>query len=202
MAKRINFTKQALESLIDRHEGERLVVYDTKQPGLIAELRAGGTLSFYVYRRQRGGPPLRRRIGPYPALTVEGARDKAKEWTVELVKGDDPHVAMRASRHEATLKDLFTHWLESHAKLHKRTWSEDERQFSKLLAGWHTRRLSSITRNDVRTLHARIGSKHGQYAANRLLALVRAMYNRAGDRGWQVPRAIPRPSSRGNNPRR
>lgn len=184
MAERINFTKTALENLIDQHEGERLVVYDTKQAGLIAELREGGTLSFYVFRRQRGGPPKRIRIGPYPEVTIEGARDQAKVIVVELVKGNDPNLSRRAKRQEATLKDLFTHWLETHAKLHKRTWEEDERQFNTLLVGWHTRRLSAVNRNDVRALHARIGKDNGPYAANRLLALIRAMFNKAGDVGF------------------
>jgi hypothetical protein len=80
MPQRINFTKVALEPLIDLHNGDRAVIYDTRQPGLIAELRAGGTLSFYVYR-WANGKPHRLRIGAYPALTIDAAkRNENEDW--------------------------------------------------------------------------------------------------------------------------
>ena len=45
-------------------------------------------------------------------------------------------------------------------------------------------RLSTIRKADVQSLHAKVGSKNGHYAANRLLALVRAMFNKAPDIGF------------------
>ncbi|MGW8256012.1 MAG: site-specific integrase, partial [Thermoguttaceae bacterium] len=44
--------------------------------------------------------------------------------------------------------------------------------------------LSSVHKTDVQALHAKIGTQHGRYAANRLLALVRAMFNKAPDMGY------------------
>ncbi|MFO0868450.1 MAG: Arm DNA-binding domain-containing protein [Pirellulales bacterium] len=71
------------ESLI----GERLIVHDTKAPGLIAELRPGGTLTFYLYRRIEGRP-ARVRIGPFPAVTVEQARKHAQRLVGDIAKRD------------------------------------------------------------------------------------------------------------------
>ncbi len=64
----------------------------------------------------------------------------------------------------------------------QREWYAEICQLVKIQAFWVV--LSSITRTDVRTLHARIGKNHGHYAANRLLALLRSLFNRAGELGY------------------
>lgn len=186
MTKRIAFSKRSLELEMSNYDGKRLVLHDERQPGLIAELRSGSRLSFYLYR-WANGRPHRIRIGAFPATTVEQARDQAKLLLADLVNGTDVAAVKRARREEATLKDLFTHWLDNHAKLHKKTWQEDERQFNKMLKSWHNRHLSTIKKADVAALHTRLGEDNGRYAANRLLALLRAMFNRAGDVGFDGP---------------
>src|SRR5262245_55604309 len=182
MAERVNFTKAALESLIDDNDGARAVVYDKRQPGLIAELREGGTLSFYVYR-WANGRPHRLRIGEFPAVTIDAARTQAKRWIADLVNGVDVAELRREKRQEATLGELFAHWLD-YAKQHKKTWKADEILFNRLLVGWKTRRLSGIKKSDVAALHARVGRDNGHYMANRLLALLGAMFNKAADVGF------------------
>jgi integrase len=178
-----DFSKRSLDKLLGT-QGQRLVIHDSRTPGLRAELREGGSITYFVFKRLAGGGPRRVKIGTFPEVTIDSARSEALDVLSELSQGRDVARDRRARRQESTLKDLFGHWLESHAKLHKRTWQEDQRQFDKLLDGWHNRRLSSITRTDVRTLHARIGKNHGHYAANRLLSLLRAMFNRAGELGY------------------
>jgi len=180
------FSKRGLDKLLGQ-QGERLVIHDPKTPGLRAELREGGTITYYVFKRLAGGGPRRIKIGDFPAVTIDAARTEALDVLSELSQGRDVARDRRQRRQESTLADLFTHWLDSHARLHKRTWQEDQRQYDKLLSGWHNRRLSSITRNDVRTLHARIGSNHGHYAANRLLALLRAVFDKSADLGYDGP---------------
>jgi integrase len=50
-------------------------------------------------------------------------------------------------------------------------------QFKAYVAGWRSRKLGSIQRGDVRDMHARIGEEHGRFTANRVLQLVRALFN-------------------------
>jgi len=47
------------------------------------------------------------------------------------------------------------------------------------LSGWKSRKLSSIFRKDVAILHMETGENHGHYSANRLIALLRKMFNLA-----------------------
>ena len=48
---------------------------------------------------------------------------------------------------------------------------------NKFLKQWGKRKLSEIDSGEVVDLHARVGEKNGHYAANRMLALLRAMFN-------------------------
>ena len=179
-----NFTKALLVKLLDRSRaGERRTIHDRKQPGLIAELRPGGTLTFYLYRRINGRP-TRVRIGAFPALTVEQARKQAQALVGEIAKGGDPRQARKARRAELTFGGLCQYWIEEHAKPHKRTWGEDQRLIDKFLARWKPRKLSDIKPADVQGLHNKIGEKNGKYAANRVLALVRSMFGIADQVGF------------------
>lgn len=51
------------------------------------------------------------------------------------------------------------------------------------LSHWKNRRLSHISMADVKGLHAKIGKNSGHYQANRVLALLKVMFNKAIDWG-------------------
>jgi len=180
---RLPFTVKILTALTAPESG-RDYWHDANQAGLALCVTPQGTKTFYCIRRV-DGRPTRIRIGRFPEWAVEQARKQAAKLLGEIATGKNPQAERRAARHEHTVDGLFAHWLESHAKLHKRTWEEDQRQFDTFLATWRTRRLSTISKADVQALHARVGQKHGHYAANRLLALVRAMFNKADDIGYR-----------------
>jgi integrase len=187
MAQRIKFTKRALERWQARHVGQRADVYDSNSAGLVACLRAGGNLSFYLYKRVQGRPQ-RIHIGRFPEVTVEQARTLADKYRGAIAEGRDPQAMKRTARSEITLGDLWEYYLERHAKPYKRTWKGDEWQFNKYLAHWKNRQLSGIRRADVQAWHAKVGKDHGTYAANRALALLRSLFNKAGDElGWTKP---------------
>ena len=52
----------------------------------------------------------------------------------------------------------------------------DEQRYNRHLKTWAGRRLVAISTADVQALHNRVGKKSGQYEANRLRALLHAMY--------------------------
>jgi integrase len=133
----------------------------------------------------RGSSPVRVRLGGFPEITVDDARREASKYLAEMAKGINPASSHRRRKEEATIKDLFANWLERHAKPHKKTWAEDQRQYDAYLEKWKNRKLTTITKADVQALHASMGKNHGTYTANRLLALIRAMFNKADDLGFE-----------------
>lgn len=179
----VNFTKANLEQLVAPDTGRRYV-HDTKEPGLIVQVTPAGRKTFQIYKKHMG-KPVRVTIGTFPDLTVEQARKRAREIKVELSNGENPNDKLKQQRQEMTFGDLFTEYMERHAKVKKRSWQEDQNQFDRYLAPLANKRLSTITRQDLATLHSRIG-KTAKTAANRVLALVSSVFGRAIEFGlWE-----------------
>ena len=132
----------------------------------------------------------------FPHTTVDQARKACRKLSGEIADGRDPQAARRRARHEPTLNELHAHWMAVHAKPHKKSWREDERKFEKHLKPWKNRPLGSISKSDMQTLLAKTAEKRpvekgrergGPYEANRLLALLRAMYSKADEVGFFGP---------------
>lgn len=151
--------------------------------GLALAVTAAGTKTFLLYRKI-GGRPERITIGRFPDLSVEQARGAASTLNGQIARGENPKERRRALRSETTLVSLFEQYLQRHAKVHKRSWKGDQDQFLRFLSSWRNRKLSSVRKEDIQTLLARVGRESGPYAANRLLALIHTMFNKAIEWGW------------------
>jgi integrase len=102
-----------------------------------------------------------------------------------IARGENPAAKRREVRDEMTLGELFDTFLTLYAKENKKTWRDDEAMFNLYLHGWRLRKISSISRLDVIKLHVHLGRTRGKYAANRVIELLSAMFNRARtDWGW------------------
>lgn len=179
---KINFIKTTLDALPSPPHSKRHYYYDTKVRGLGISITSNATKSFIVYRWVNGKPE-RITLGRHPDLSIEQARRMASEVNANIAKGENPNDKRRADRAEITFGGLFNEYLECHAKLHKKAWKEDEAQYKRYLTGWSKRKLSSIKKTDIQKVHHDIGREKGFYAANRLLALLSALFNKANDFG-------------------
>lgn len=183
--KRVAFSKTRLAQLAPPATG-RVYWFDEGTPGLALCVTQAGSKTYYVVRWV-DGKPERIRLGKFPDVSVEQARTIAKAIVGKIAEGVDPIAERKAARNVPTLRALFDHWLETHAKLHKRTWKDDERQFNKYLGDFHNRRLSTIKTSEVATWHGRIGRDHGPVQANRSLALLATMFNASDRLGFTGP---------------
>jgi integrase len=185
MRTKFNFIKKSLSAL--RIPTKKVTVYhDTTKHGLKLLVRPTGIKTFVLYRKIQGRPE-RITIGRFPEVTIEQARKQVDILNAKIASGVNPNEEKRGLRHEMTIKGLFERYLERYAKIHKKTWREDENQYRRYLKGWENRRLSSIRKSHVQKLHAEVGTTKGHYAANRLLALLHTLFNRAIDWGWDSP---------------
>lgn len=184
--RKIRFTKPNLLAL-DPPEKSRIYLYDEKTPSLAICVTATGHKAFYFYRKV-SGIPKRLKLGNFPEVTIEQARKLAIKAAGEIADGKDPHASRQLKRGEMTLGDLFDWFMEYHAKIHKASWKEDEANFRRYLSHWRNRKLSSIERTDVITLHDKVGKK-GKIAANRTLALLKTIFSKAEDDhpNWSGP---------------
>ncbi len=182
-SRKFGFTKKLLDKLPLPTNGHRAYFYDSQTRGLALAVSPAGKKVFVLYRKVEGRPE-RITIGPFPDLSIEQARDRAAELNGAIARGDNPAARRRIVREEMTLSELFQTYLEHHAKPHKKTWRFDQKIFNVHLNAWKFRKLSEIRRMDVVTLHSRVGAS-APYCANRVIALLRCMFGKAGEWGWK-----------------
>jgi integrase len=175
-ANRFNFTKQGLEALPT--PPKRMFCYDLRTRGLALRIEPSGKKAFYLYRKANGKPVMHK-LGDFADLTIDQARTKALEINMAIANNQEVKAAVRARHIEPTFGDLFTRYMEEHSKKHKRSWAQDEERFRNHLQGLSKVPLSKISKADVRQLHTKIGDGPGRYAANKVLFLLRAVFNQA-----------------------
>jgi len=136
-----------------------------------------------MYRH--GGRLRRLTLGTYPPLTLADARDAAKAALNRAALGDDPAAEKQADRLAETVAELADSYMEKYAKPRKRSWPEDERLLRReILPQWRTRKARDIKRRDVIELLDAIVDRGAPIQANRVLALVRKMFN------WGISRDL------------
>ena len=185
MAKReAHFTKAVIAAEPIPENG-RVALYDTGEAGLVLWTTSAGRKLFQLYKKFNGRP-VRIGLGAWPETTVEQARRRAREAKGKLANGENPNDALRQARQEMTFADLFTEYMERHAKPRKRSWQEDQGEYDRHLARpLGGRKLSEITRAGIAAIHAKRG-KTSPVRANRLLALLSSVFGRAIEWGlWE-----------------
>lgn len=170
------FGKRTIEALTHDPKRRRYY-YDTVCPGLELHANACGSKTFYFYRRI-GNDPGRVKLGGYPAITPDQARDLAARYNGIVADGEDPRLPIRRARAELTLKEFFAIFMERHSRPRKRTCDEDQLSFDRYTGSLAGRKLSAIKRSDVEKLHSEMGSR-APYQANRFIALLHTVYKKA-----------------------
>jgi len=141
------------------------------------------------------GRKRRMTLGKYESMPLREARQTHADARKVLASGLDPAEHLKATREaqakaaiaelkSPTVAALVQEYLERWAKVHKRTWEEDERILTKdVVPPWGKRKAKDIERRDVVLLLDSIKSRGAPIQANRTLAVVRRMFNFAVERG-------------------
>lgn len=182
-------TKKKIDALAYDPTGPKTQVhYDGEDvPGFGLVVTKTGVKTFVLSYRPHGSAITKRlTLGRYGALTLDQARGLARDELFAARKGDDPVERKRRARAEerssVTVKDFAPIYIENartrgnpgKTRRPKKTWKEDERRIDKyVLPAFGARRLSEVSKADVRRLHNKI---QAPYEANRVLALVSVMF--------------------------
>lgn len=180
-------TKKLTKLDIDRatYQGEEAgnewdVRWDSVIPGFGVRIYPSGRKAFILRYRTNGSKRLLT-LGTYGVLTLDQARDLARQRLGEVIGGADPVEQRRKARQGETIQALCAAYLERHAS-RKRSAHDDRRRVAQhLLPAWGQRKVDSLTRADVAALHTTIGQR-APYEANRTVALLGKMFELA--RRW------------------
>ena len=182
---RFKFTPKQINNLKPRSNGT-CYYYDTQTRGLGVYITKKGVKTYFIYRKVNG-KPQRIILGRVDEITLEQAREKAQGVSYQVSQGIDPQEKKRAIREEMTLGELWEMYLERHAKLHRSSWKYDASIHRLYLADWSHKKLSHINAQTIRELHTRVGRDNGTVTANHVHSLLRIMFNKAIEWGWNKP---------------
>lgn len=155
----------------------RVEYWDAGTPGFGLRVSDSGRKTWVLMYRHRRR--LRRlTLGTYPALSLAGARDKAKAALRQVADGTDPAEAKKVDRHADTFSDLAEQYIDRYAKDRKRSWKEDRRALDRdLLPRFGNRKASDIKRREVIDCLEAIKARGAPVLANRTLEIIRRIYN-------------------------
>ena len=181
---RIKFGKTALQALALPEPGKRLTIYDTEVPKLALRVTAAGTKTFFVVKRA-GASMAWVKLGTFPDMTVEQARNEATKALGEFASGNDPAAAKRIIRGEPTFTEAFESFLDGKRKRDgtaladktKRSYRDVARLY---LSTIQNKKLSGITREDVKAIQRKAAKKSASQACQ-AVAVVSSVFSFALD---------------------
>ena len=176
MAEKFNFTEASINRLavsVENNKSE--IFYDLGLKGLTLMLFPTGTKTFYLSKKIQG-KACKIKIGRHPDVSVEVARKKALALLGDIADNKNPQREKRILSKESFFQELFHRYLSDHAKNRKKTWKDDKANYERYFASWGNKKLSSIEHSDIRKKHQEIGETR-PYMANRLVSLIRKVYN-------------------------
>lgn len=174
---KINFTKNTLDNLPNANTNSRDVYKDISCSQLELRVTTTGVKTFSVLNFLNG-KLIRTTLGKYPNMTIQQARQQAVEVIHQMNQGINPNSIKDKKRHELTLKELCSEFMENYCKIYNKTYQEYQRDFDRFLGKWYKKRLSEITKKDITELFAQATTNNGHYEANRLLAKISCLFNK------------------------
>lgn len=174
----VKLTKNIIDSTKHPVQGQTFL-RDAEIPGLAVRITKGSKT--FIMEKRIDGQMFRWSLGPYGPLTLYEARNKAREEIGKILEGGNPARDRKQKLHASTFGELANLYIKNHLP-RKRSPRNDLSMLNAHLARWRNRKLPTIKRVDVVQLHTQVGQST-PYVANRLIALVRKMFNLAKNWG-------------------
>ena len=166
---------------IKNETGKRVIVFDTKQPGLALRIMPSGSKTFCLMawdaNRKRSTDVT---IGTYPKVRLDDARELSRELSSHLAAGVDIVGQSQAEREVPTLDQAFDRWVLKKEQKGRTSWNIDRQRYDKHISPrFGSMRVDDITSKQIENWFLSFPKKSGlsTTSANRLLVIIRTVYN-------------------------
>jgi integrase len=181
---RVKLTKSFVESASCPVGIEKVTFFDTACRGLILEVRQSGYSVFGLRHIDGRGKQRQIKIGHRDDVTLDQARKQADKLRGRLALGVDVADEKRTQKLVPQVRELVAQYL-AHVELHKKSWRFDEGLLrNHVLPEWGGKYVDELTKSDVVALFAKHRLTHAPGSCNRLLILLRYLFNLALK--WEV----------------
>lgn len=200
---KIKFTAASIQTLPTPKSGRALYRdADQEYRGLGILIQSSGYRVFFWSRKIKGHGLGWQTLGRVEDVSLAQAREKAREyngmlgkWKLDGAIGPNPFKAEKSA--EMTLADLVEKYIDGQVRKNANNFEKAAATvrwtINKYIPSWKQRRLAQISKHDVETLHRVIGEapderkpqkKTRHYAANRIVVLLKILFNFATAKGW------------------
>jgi integrase len=190
----IKMTHRGLESLIAKPHSKRTDYFDASIPGLC--LTIGPRSSSWFYFQRVDGKLHRLKVGDWPTLGIEGARNAAGELESAVARGEHPKAklardkaVLETARHvdESRLfQNAAAEWFEHHCKVRRlkpKTVAMYKASIQKLTTAFYGRDISTIQHAELlRLLDGIQGESEAGAVANHVATAARLLFRWARGR--------------------
>ena len=175
---RMKLTKAAIDSL-QITDNERLTYWDTELTGFC--VRVSQTAKTYYAKGRVKGKPSWVKIGEHGLLTPDLARRDARKILSDLARGVDVNREKAMARNKGiTLEEVIEGYFKTRPNLRARSVTSYKSLISNHLSEWLKKPMDEITGEMVSRKHLEIASKAGQVQANKVMRVLRLLFNHLG----------------------
>jgi integrase len=188
---RINLTDRFIQSRKTATPGRREDYFDALVPGLALRLTDRGNKSFVLVARYPSKPlnPTRRALGTYGQISLEEARQKARDWLSLIGKGIDPALEEERRRAAVRLQQANTFEVVAHAFLDRcaarlaKAGEARSIMAKEFLPRWRNRLVTEIAPREAAEAIRAIAERGAPYQAYNAFGWLRRFYNWAINSG-------------------
>ena len=180
LTKRQTLTFPKINSL--KTTGKRYEIRDTEIGGLCVRVSEKGVKTFVLKKRYPGSDnPTRRALGEVGVLTLEEAREKARQWVKLIKQGIDPSEVERLAREAEAQKRKNTFaaavedFIADKVSKERRGRVVEQEIRREFLPAWGDRPIYEITPKEIAAL-IRTKARHAPPQARNLLALLKRFF--------------------------
>lgn len=182
----LNLTQQMIKTARCPEGARKVVLFDANCKGLNLEVRTSGGCTYYLRYRDARGHIRQLKIGDSRDISLAQARQLADKLRNQIAMGIDPKREANAAKNCPTLSSFVLEQYIPYVKGYKKSWAGDLALYKNHVERhWGHKHLDEITKADLITLLSRQQTTHAPGSCNRLLILLRYMFNLALK--WETP---------------
>ena len=169
--------------------------YDIATTGFILEVRATGGKTYALRYRDTHGKQCQHKIGDTKSLSFDKARNAAQTLRAKVVLGESPSEDRKVKRTIPTLAEFAADRYMPFVKGYKKSWDSDDSYLrNHVLPRFGSLHLDEVQTEAVIEFHHAMKAKgYAMATANRMLILMRYMYNLA--KKWKIAGAESNPTA-------
>ena len=176
----INLNQQTIKTLTCPLGSKKIVYFDSTCKGLFLEVRESGGRTYYLRFTDERGKSRQLKLGDARDITLGQAKQQADKKRNEIALGQDPKAAKANLKKIPTVAEFIHKVYLPYVEGYKRSWKCDRGLLKNHVEPyWGKKYLDQVTKSDLINLLANHRKTHAPGSCNRLIILIRYMFNTA-----------------------